>query len=257
MIDVHCHLDAEEFSNDLDLVIQRAKESGVRAIVTSAIDDRSIMISEVLIAKYRGYVYRTVGLDYTVLDVSLLNNVFSYIEKNKSTIVGIGEVGLDYYVFEDDLRRKIQREFFIKWIDFSKELDLPLVVHSRSAGKYALECLVENNAERVIMHAFDGRASHAKNVISKGYFFSIPPSIVRSEQKQKLVKALPLELLLLESDAPVLAPVKDVRNEPANIRVSAEWIAKLKNVSIDKVIEVTSENSRRIFGLFNSAGAGI
>jgi len=249
MIDVHCHLDAEEFSNDLDLVIQRAKESGVRAIVTSAIDNRSIMVSEVLIVKYRGYVHRTVGLDYTVLDESLLDNIFSYIEKNRSTIVGIGEVGLDYYVFEDDLKRKIQQEFFVRWIDFSKELDLPLVVHSRSAGKYALEYLVRNNAERVIMHAFDGKASYAKNVISKGYFFSIPPSIVRSEQKQKLVKALPLELLLLESDAPVLAPIKDVRNEPANIRVSAEWIARLKNVSIDKVIEVTSESSKRIFGL--------
>jgi len=249
MIDVHCHLDAEEFSNDLDLVIQRAKESGVKAIITSAIDDRSIVVSEMLISKYRGYVYRTVGLDYTILDELFLDKVFSYIEKNRSTIVGIGEVGLDYYIFEDDLKRKIQQEFFIRWINFSKELDLPLVVHSRSAGKYALEYLVKNNAERVIMHAFDGKASYARSVISKGYFFSIPPSIIRSDQKQKLVKALPLELLLLESDAPVLAPIKDMRNEPANIKISAEYIAKLKSVSIDKVIEITSENAKRIFRL--------
>ncbi len=245
MIDVHCHLDAE----DLNLVIQRAKESGVKSIITSAIDYRSISISELLIKQYSGYVYRTVGLDYTVLDETILNKVFSYIEKNKGTIIGIGEVGLDYYVFEDEERRRIQREFFIKWINFSKEIGLPLIVHSRSAGKYALEYLVQNNAENVIMHAFDGKASYAKNVVNKGYLFSVPPSVARSEQKQKLVKALPLESLLLESDAPVLAPIKDARNEPANIKISAEWIAHLKGVDISKVIEVTTENAKRIFKL--------
>lgn len=247
MIDVHCHLDSEVFSSDLDSVIRRAKESGVKAIITSAIDRNGIRISEQLIVQYNKYVYRTVGLDYTVLDVSLLEEILSYIEKNKSTIVGIGEVGLDYYVFEDEDKRKIQQEFFIRWINFAKELDLPLVIHSRSAGKYALEYLIQNNAERVIMHAFDGKASYAKNVINKGYMFSIPPSIVRSEQKQKLVKALPIESLLLESDAPVLSPIKDVRNEPANIKISAEWISKIKNISIDTVIERTTENAKRIF----------
>jgi TatD DNase family protein len=247
VIDVHCHLDSKEFSDDLDLVIRKAKENGVKAIITSALNYSGIKFSEKLVIQYDGYIYRTIGLDYTVLDRSFLEEIFSYIERNKNTIIGIGEVGLDYYVFEDEEKRKIQREFFTRWINFAKELDFPLVVHSRSAGKYALEHLVQNNAERVIMHAFDGKASYAKNVINKGYLFSIPPSIARSEQKQKLVKALPMESLLLESDAPVLAPIKGVRNEPANIKISAEWISKIKNIDINVVIEKTTQNAERIF----------
>ncbi|MEM3714922.1 MAG: TatD family hydrolase, partial [Nitrososphaeria archaeon] len=232
------------------LVIRRAKENGVKAIITSALDYNGIKFSERLIVQYNGYIYRTIGLDYTVLDKSLFEEIVSYIERNRNTIVGIGEVGLDYYVFEDEEKRKIQREFFINWINLAKELDLPLIVHSRSAGKYALESLIQNNAERVIMHAFDGKASYVKNVVSKWYLFSIPPSIARSEQKQKLVKALPIESLLLESDAPVLAPIKDARNEPVNIKISAEWISKLKNISINTVIEKTTENARKIFKLY-------
>ena len=101
----------------------------------------------------------------------------------------------------------------------------------------------------MIMHAFDGAAKHAVKAVEKGYMFSIPPSIARSQQKRNLVKRIPLENLLLESDSPVLSPVAGQVNYPWNILVSAEWIGKIKGVPIEKVVEVTGRNAAEILDL--------
>ncbi|MCS7137165.1 MAG: TatD family hydrolase, partial [Candidatus Caldarchaeum sp.] len=143
--------------------------------------------------------------------------------------------------------RELQAKVFREFIEVAKSLDLPVVVHSRSAGRYALDVLIESGADRVVMHAFDGAASEAARGAAKGYFFSIPPSVVRSEQKQKMVKRLGLENLLLESDAPVLGPERGAVNRPANIRISAEAISRLKNIALDTVVDRTTENAKAIF----------
>jgi TatD DNase family protein len=98
------------------------------------------------------------------------------------------------------------------------------------------------------MHAFDGKAGAALPAVEAGYFFSIPPSVVRSRQKQKLVKRLPLSCLLIETDSPVLGPTPDERNEPANIRQSIKAIAELKDVSEEEVIVAVCENTERLYG---------
>ena len=123
-----------------------------------------------------------------------------------------------------------------------------LNVHSRSAGRHVISMLLENNAKKVQLHAFDGKASTALPALEAGYFFSIPPSISRSRQKQKLVKQLPLSCLLLETDSPVLGPVPDERNEPANITHVVDAIAEIKNVSKEEVIENAFENTCRLYG---------
>jgi TatD DNase family protein len=121
-------------------------------------------------------------------------------------------------------------------------------VHSRSAGRHAIALLTECGATRVQLHAFDGKYSAALPAAEAGYFFSIPPSVVRSRQKQKLVKRLPLACLLVETDSPVLGPTPDERNEPANIRISIKAIAEIKGVHEDQVIEAVNENTRKLYG---------
>jgi len=108
--------------------------------------------------------------------------------------------------------------------------------------------LLEAGATRVQMHAFDGRASAALPAVEAGFFFSIPPSLVRSRQKQKLVKHLPLSCLLVETDSPVLGPDPNQRNQPANITIAIKAIAELKGINEEKVIEAISENTIRLYG---------
>jgi TatD DNase family protein len=151
-------------------------------------------------------------------------------------------------VVKDDAAREIQRDIFCRFIELSKELDLPLNVHSRSAGRHAVKLLLECSAVKVQLHAFDGKASAALPAVEAGYLFSVPPSIVRSRQKQKLVKNLPLSCLLIESDSPVLGPDPQQRNEPANSILAIDAIADLKNVHREAVVEAVMENTRRLYG---------
>jgi len=139
--------------------------------------------------------------------------------------------------------RKIQEAVFRRFIELSIDLDKPLVIHSRSAGKYCIEILSEYKPKSVIMHAFDGSYKYAKRGALLGFRFSIPPSIVRSNQKKNLVKALPLPNLLLESDAPALAPERGKENEPANIVYSLKAIAEIKRISEEDLAEIILKNT--------------
>jgi TatD DNase family protein len=174
--------------------------------------------------------------------------MISFIRSQHSKIVAIGEVGLDYWAVKEATEKELQRAIFISFVHLALELDLPLNVHSRSAGRHAVELLLEHNAKKVLLHAFDGRASSAHPAVEAGFFFSVPPSIIRSRQKQKLVKQLPLSSLLIETDSPVLGPVPDERNEPANAVISINAIAELKDISRDEVIATVSNNACRLFG---------
>jgi TatD DNase family protein len=149
---------------------------------------------------------------------------------------------------QEESGREIQREIFRSFIALGRELELPLNVHSRSAGRHAVDILLEGDATRVQLHAFDGKLSAAMPAVEAGFFFSVPPSIVRSEQKQKLVRKLPLSTLLIETDSPVLGPVPQERNEPANARIAVNAIAELKGIAVDEVIEAVAENTRRLYG---------
>jgi len=155
---------------------------------------------------------------------------------------------LDYWAVKEASPKEVQREILKRFVELSKALDLPLNIHSRSAGRHAIALLLENSATRVQMHAFDGKADAAIPAVEAGYFFSIPPSVIRSRQKQKLVKRLPLASLLVETDSPVLGPTPAARNEPANLSVSIQTIAQIKDVPEAAVMEAVSENARHLYG---------
>ena len=247
LVDVHAHMCDPGFDKDRAEVLERARRAGVEAIIGVG-ENLADATRNLELAGQHPMLKPAAGLYPTHLDLNRAQQMVDFIRQNDSQLAAIGEVGLDYWVVKEAPDREIQREILKGFIELSKELNLPLNIHSRSAGRHAIALLLENNAARVQMHAFDGKAAAALPAVEAGYFFSIPPSIVRSRQKQKLVKQLPLSCLLVETDSPVLGPSPDERNEPANILQSINAIAELKDVTEEEVMAAVSENSERLYG---------
>ncbi|KAL6105265.1 tatdn3 [Pungitius sinensis] len=262
-IDCHCHMSAGDFDKDIDEVVENSKKAGLLALVAVAEHSGEFEKIIELSKRFPGFVFPCLGV-HPVQEISPeqqrgaslrdLDAALPIIEKYKDHLVAIGEVGLDFtprYV-KDESDKESQRQVLIRQAQIAKELDLPLNVHSRSAGRPTIHLLREQGVQKALLHAFDGKPSVAMEGVKAGYFFSIPPSIIRSGQ-QKLVKQLPLENICLETDSPALGPEKQVRNEPKNICVSAEYISKIKGVSLEEVMEVTTQNALRLFPKIKSA----
>ena len=252
LIDTHAHICDPAFDKDRPEVLEKARKAGVVAIIAVG-ENLPDARQNLELAKTYPMLKPAAGLYPTVLDLKQAGEMADFIYQNHSSLVAIGEVGLDYWVVKEAPQKALQREILIRFIEIAKKLDLPLNIHSRSAGRHAIALLLENNATRVQMHAFDGKAGAAMPAVEAGYFFSIPPSVARSRQKQKLVKRLPLSSLLIETDSPVLGPSPDERNEPANIQQSVKAIAALKDISEEAVIAAVWENTERLYGKFESA----
>ncbi len=251
LIDTHAHMCDPGFDTDREAVLERARNAGIKAIIAVGENLTDARKNLELAQKYP-MLKPAAGLYPTHLNLEQSHQMADFLRRHKARLVAIGEVGLDYWVVKEDSKKELQREILKKFIELSKELNLPLNIHSRSAGRHAIALLLENNAARVQMHAFDGKAAAALPAVEAGYFFSIPPSVVRSRQKQKLVKRLPLSCLLIETDSPVLGPRSDERNEPANIRQSVKAIAALKDISEEEVMITVTNNTERLYGQFES-----
>lgn len=256
-VDCHCHLAAQDFQKDIDEVIEESKKTGILALVAVAEHagefERLIELSN----KYSGFVLPCLGVhpvqgnppqEQRSATLEDLQNALPLIEKYKDCLLAIGEVGLDFTprIASTEAQKNEQKKVFIEQIEIAKQFDLPLNVHSRSAGRPTINLLKEQGAQKVLLHAFDGKPSVAMEGVKAGFYFSIPPSIIRSEQ-QKLVKQLPLEFICLETDSPALGPVKQVRNEPKNISVSCQYIAQIKGLSVENVMEATTQNAFKLF----------
>ena len=246
LVDAHAHLYAPAFAADLDAVLHRAALQGVQAVlcVSETLAEAQRVVE---LADRHPLIQPCAGLYPTILDRDAAAAMLDFIRQHRDRLVAIGEVGLDYWKVQDAADREVQRDILAQHIALSRELDLPLNVHSRSAGRHCIAWLRDNGARRVLLHAFDGKAASARAAIEAGYYFSVPPSVVRSPQKQKLVRHLPLEHLLLESDAPVLGPEKDVRNEPCNVWLSCRQVAAIKGVPVEEAARMTTANARRLF----------
>ena len=247
LVDVHAHICDAAFDIDRAAVLERARRAGVEAIIAVG-ENLADANKNLELADQHPILKPAAGLYPTHLDLNQAQQMSDFIRQNGFRLAAIGEVGVDYWVVKEAADREVQREILKGFIELSKELNLPLNVHSRSAGRHAIALLLENNAPRVQMHAFDGKAAAALPAVEAGYFFSIPPSVVRSRQKQKLVKQLPLSCLLAETDSPVLGPTPEERNEPANILKSIKAIAALKDVPEAEVMAAVSENTEKLYG---------
>lgn len=246
IIDTHAHLADPIFDKDRAEVVRRAQTAGVSAIigVSTTLEDAR---KNLILAEEFSILKPAAGLYPGYPNLDQAEEMALFIRSNRNRLAAIGEVGLDYWLAKEEHERKLQRWIFNIFVDLSRELNLPLNVHSRSAGRHIISFLLHKSAARVQLHAFDGKASSALPAVEAGFFFSIPPSIVRSKQKQKLVRKLPISCMLVESDSPVLGPSPDQRNEPANIPIAVKAIAELKEISQEEVIEALAANTLRLY----------
>ncbi|KAK0426754.1 hypothetical protein QR680_009881 [Steinernema hermaphroditum] len=255
MIDCHCHLADPQFESDIDEVIARAKNSGViGAVVCAEFLDQFDQVLN-LYDKYPDFAFPALGIHpvqrgHVSAQLDHYVGAENAISREKARLAAIGEVGLDFtprYIKTDE-DKTIQREIFAKQIALARSLDLAVNVHSRSAGRPVIDHLINNGAQKVLLHAFSGSPKNAKPAIDAGFFFSIPPSFTLNKaEKERLISAIPIDQLCLETDSPVLGPSKTERNEPMNIRYSAELIAEVKNISVEEVISKTTANALKLF----------
>jgi TatD DNase family protein len=255
LIDCHAHLADAAFDRDRAEVLERARAAGVGAILVvgeDLEDDRRVEALAAVPGAPR--ILPCAGLhpdrwaeSREAPDERAIAELEQYCRGRRASIAAIGEVGLDRFWVKTEERRRDQERLLERIAALAIELDLPLNVHSRSAGERTIDLLVAAGARRVLLHAFDGRSGQARRAAELGWVLSVPPSVVRSEQKQKLVRRVPLEALALESDAPVLGPTREARNEPANVATARDEIARLQGVSPDRVEEATTAAALALF----------
>ena len=250
MIDAHCHLTFRNFESNRDEVIKDSMLS-MDAIVDSAASMQDSEKSIKLAEKHPNFIFSCVGLhpeEIPKLTSKQIDSQIEFIKSNSKKIVAIGEVGIDNFHVKDEQARKKCSEVFVQFIELAKEIDKPLVIHSREDNGEAIKILENNGAKKVIMHCF-GAELFAKQVAENKWFASIPTLIVRSKKHKRIAQSIPLELLLTETDSPFLSPVQGETNVPKNVRVVVEAIAAEKGITFEEANEATTKNAIRAFNL--------
>lgn len=242
---------------DIDEVIEKSRKAGVIALVsvTENINEFERMID--LSQRYPSFVLPCFGIHPIQSDadgsrsvtLSDLEPAIPVFEKYKDNLVGIGEIGLDFtpWLASTSQQREEQQKVFRMQLSIAQNFDLPVNVHSRSAGRQTISFLKEHGVQKVLLHNFAGRLSAALEGAQAGYYFSFPPAITRNNQREKIIRQLPLENICLETDSPALGPNKEERNIPENIRISCQYISDVKGLSPETVCEVTSKNALHLF----------
>lgn len=250
MIDAHCHLEQPEFQKDLDDVIGLCRKEGLKAVVSSCANPKDFDRSLEIVNKYKNYVFLCASIhpEYVKeLTQRETDEYFEELKENKDKLVAVGETGLDYFwVKENDWREK-QKEMFIQHIELSKELGLPLVIHCRDAFEDVLKILEQENAKRVLLHMW-GNKEYAKRIIENKYSVTVGPIIDRSKDHEKLVRGLPIENIMLETDSPWFGQNKE-KGMPTNVKIPCEKIAEIKKVDVCYVSDITDKNAIEFFSL--------
>lgn len=249
MIDTHTHINCiEELS--IDKILQNAKDNGVEKLIVPAAYPSDIDIVAELVEKYEN-VYGLLGVHPSEVkdwDDSLIDKIKEYSISPK--IVGIGEIGLDYYW--DKSFNDLQKEVFIKQVKLANELDLPISIHDREAHKDTFDILTEyNKNSKVVMHCFSGSVEFMRECVKKDWYIAIGGVVTfkKAIKLKEVAKEVPLKKILLETDAPYLTPVpyRGKTNQPAYVKYVAEEIAKLRGMSLDEINEITTENAKDVF----------
>jgi len=248
MIDVHCHLEQPDYDSDRDYVIESCKQQ-LKAIITSCAHPKDFELTMQLVEKYKGFIFATVSIhpEYIKEVTKEEKEEFFYlIRKNREKIVGIGECGLDFSITEEEWRER-QKELFSEFISLASELKMPLVIHARKAFAEAIEILEENKVENVLMHFFSAKELLGK-VIENGWFISVNTALLKSKKIKKIVRDMPMERLMTETDAPWLGP-EGKRNDPRSVKLVIQKIAEIKKIEAEEVDKLTTENAISFFNL--------
>lgn len=252
LIDSHAHLEMKEFDSDREEVIMRAGSEGVDFIVTVGTNLKLSNKAVALADKYEN-IYATVGIhphDVSKTDQNTLDALKELV-KTRKKIVAYGEIGLDF--FRNISPQEKQLKLFGLQLELAKELNLPVVIHDREAHKQSLETVRASGVRRGVFHCFSGDYEMAGKCIDLGFSISIPGVVTFDKSKtiQDVVERVPLSSLLLETDAPYLAPVphRGKRNEPSFIIHTARKVAEIKKISLEEVGRETSINAINLFGI--------
>ena len=259
LIDSHCHIDGDAFDDDRDAVVQRAKDAGVTAMLNVGTGDphsddfrKAVAVAD----KYDG-VYASVGVhphDAKLYDDKAEQHLID-LAKSSEKVIAWGEIGLDFYY--DQSPRDVQQEVFRRQIRTARELDLPIIVHSRDANDETVHILAEEcegeSFRGGIMHCFGGTPSMAEDLMKIGFLISFAGNVTfkKADQLRDAARVVPLDRLLVETDCPFLTPVpfRGKRNEPAYVEHTARFLAEFYGVEFDVIAERTSRNFFEFFGL--------
>ncbi|PIZ75148.1 hydrolase TatD [Candidatus Peregrinibacteria bacterium CG_4_10_14_0_2_um_filter_38_24] len=257
LIDTHAHLMFKEFENDLEDVLSKAKEAGVEKIINIGCDVKSSQAAVKMADEYEN-LYATLGLhpyDAALANEELMDEWRKLILKNKK-IVAIGECGLDY--FKADVPKDVQKSAFRLQIALAESAGVPLIVHCRDAYDDCLEILDEkfvwdDKNIGIVLHCYSGNLSFAEKLWKRGVLTSFTGIVTYPNAKdvQEVAKKAPMDLFMVETDCPYLAPqiYRGNRNEPAYVFEVARKISELKNISLEEVIEISVKNSLAFFGV--------
>ena len=255
LADAHCHLLDPWFSDkEITEVVKEASQNNVHVIINVG-SNKEHYESVIVSANKFKQIYANIGLQPTHANDESLNSFKNFIFDNKKDIKAIGEVGLDYYWIKDSKQQKVQRLIFKKIITYANELNLPLVIHSRSAESDSIELLEKFSNVPVLMHCFSGSFDNVKECIDLGYLISIPTSVKNRKKYRKIAKNVPLENMTLETDAPFQSPFNGVngeeppKNEPKNILLSCQKVAELLETTAEEVAKITTENTKEFFSI--------
>jgi len=251
MIDSHCHLDHDPLFNNLNEVINRAKNEGVKKLLTICTSDQSFKnIQKIL--DMDEIIYGTYGIhpheakNYKITKNVIIENILKH-----PKLIGIGETGLDFYY--NNSQKNVQIESFKKHIEASLETDVPIIVHSRNAESETFDILNEyrDKKPKILMHCFTGSYAFFKNMEKLNSYFSASGIITfkNSYDLQKTFSKIPNDRLLVETDSPFLAPIpmRGKKNEPSFIKYTINKLAELKNINVNEMINLTSKNFENLF----------
>ncbi|MGC8812363.1 MAG: TatD family hydrolase [Candidatus Aenigmatarchaeota archaeon] len=248
MIDVHCHLESKDYDKDREEIIEKCKKE-LKAIITCCAHPKDFDLTLNLVEKHKGFVFATIGIHPEYVKEISKEEKESFLEKiksNKDKVVGIGETGLDFFWIKEKEWQERQKELFIELINFAKELNKPLIIHARNAYDEAVKILEQEDAKEVLMHMF-GANYLVKRIIENNWYVSMNTIVLKSKKHKKVIRDTPLERILLETDSPWLGFGK--RNDPLSVKIVAEKIAEIKEVSFEEVDRITTENTIKFFNL--------
>ena len=253
LFDTHVHLNAEQFTEDLEEVLTRAKAAGVEKMVVVGFDRPTITRAIELVEQY-DYLYASVGW-HPVDAIDMTDEDLVWLEKlaEHPKVVALGEMGLDYHW--DKSPKEIQKEVFRKQIRLARRVKLPIIIHNRDAAKDIVDILSEEKAAEVggIMHCFSSSPEVAKQCMEMNFHISLggPVTFKNAKKPKAVAEIVPLDRLLIETDCPYLAPhpYRGKRNEPAYVKLVAEQIAEIKNISFEELAKITTDNANKLFDL--------
>lgn len=250
LIDSHCHLYMGSWSKNMDDVLARAQERGVGKIICPGIDIDSSWQS-LTIAKNHANVFAAAGIhphDASNAPADFINQLRDIFTQPK--IVALGEIGLDYYRNISDA--ETQRKVFKKQLQLAKEMDLPVIIHNRNADADIIHLIQQVSPMRGVAHCFSSDLTTAKIFLDMGFYISFAGNLTyKNSNLPEVVKEIPLDRLLIETDAPFMSPIpyRSKENEPSRVKYVADKLADCKGVSYETIELVTQNNTEKLFNL--------